>query len=141
MHGATILIIDDNVNLARGFAAALTGAGYGVHVAHAAETGLALAAEVRPDAIILDFRMPFVNGLGFLYRLRQVQELRETPVMIVTGVTVNDEMREELRDLRAELRFKPLGLADLLAAIETLLEPHDLNLVIAGRTPNTAPDL
>ena len=121
MTEATILIIDDNVNLARGFAAGLAGAGYHVHVAHTAETGLDLAHREEPHAIILDFRMPFVNGLGFLYRLRQVPALREIPVMVVTGVTVNDETREELRDLRAVVRFKPIGLSELLAETDALL--------------------
>ena len=61
-----ILIIDDNVNLARGFATALCREGYDVLVAHTAD-GLRLATELEPNAILLDFRMPFVNGVGFLY--------------------------------------------------------------------------
>ena len=49
----TILVIDDNVNLARGFAAGLMSAGYTVHVAHTAEDGLELAHGVQPHGIIL----------------------------------------------------------------------------------------
>ena len=64
-----ILIIDDNVNLARGFALGL-GLGYDVSVAHTSDDGRGLAAEQQPDAILLDFRMPFVNGVGLLYRLQ-----------------------------------------------------------------------
>ena len=119
----TILVIDDNVNLARGFAMALGRAGYTVHVAHPAETGLDIARTVRPHAIILDFQMPFVNGAGFLYRLREVPVLRDTPVLVVTGVGVTEEMRRDLRDLRAVLRFKPLGLSDLIVETEALIQP------------------
>ena len=82
---ARVLIIDDNVNLARGFALALERAGYHVAVAHTADDGLRLAADQHPDAILLDFRMPFVNGVGFLYRLRQLPGLRDVPVMVITG--------------------------------------------------------
>ena len=116
-----ILIIDDNVNLARGFATALGRAGYGVVVAHTADEGLRLAIELEPDAILLDFRMPFVNGAGFLYRLREQPRLRDVPVMVITGAAVNDEIRKDLHDLRAMLRFKPLSLAALLQGTQALL--------------------
>ena len=117
----TILIIDDNVNLAQGFAQVLVRAGYAAHTAHTAEEGLRLAQAQPPDAIILDIRMPFVNGVGFLYRLRALAAHRHTPVMVVTGASVNEEMRAELRDLRALLRFKPLGMSELLAETRMLL--------------------
>jgi DNA-binding response OmpR family regulator len=117
----TILIIDDNVNLARGFAAALGRAGYAVHVATTAERGLELAHVLRPQGIILDFQMPFVNGTGFLYRLREVPALSETPVLVVTGITVTDETLGDLHDLGARLRFKPLGLRDLILETDALI--------------------
>ena len=117
----TILIIDDNVNLAQGFAHVLKSAGYEAHTAYTAEEGLRLAQLQSPDAIILDIRMPFVNGVGFLYRLRALATHRHTPVMVLTGAAVNEEMRAELCDLRALLRFKPLGMAELLAETRTLL--------------------
>ena len=117
----TILIVDDNVNLAQGFAQVLKGAGYAAHAAHTAEEGLRLARVQRPDAIILDIRMPFVNGVGFLYRLRALAAHRHTPVMVLTGASVNEEMRAELCDLRAVLRFKPLGMSELLAETRMLL--------------------
>ena len=123
MTTPTILIIDDNVNLARGFAAGLTSAGYTVHVEHTAEGGLEITRTVRPHGIILDLQMPFVNGAGFLYRLREVPALQDTPVMVVTGIGVTEEMRRDLRDLRAVLRFKPLGLGDLIAETEALIQP------------------
>jgi DNA-binding response OmpR family regulator len=100
----TILIIDDNVNLAQGFAQVLKGAGYAAHAAHTAEEGLRLAQVV-----------------GFLYRLRALAAHRHTPVMVLTGASVNEEMRAELCDLRAVLRFKPLGMSELLAETRLLL--------------------
>lgn len=122
----TILIIDDNVNLARGFAQVLAGAGYGVHVAYTAAEGLQLA-ETRPlDAIIVDIHMPFVNGIGFLYRLRAMEAHRHTPVMVVTGTLVTAEMHADLRDLRTLVKIKPLGAAELLAEVRTLLAQERL---------------
>jgi DNA-binding response OmpR family regulator len=122
----TILVIDDNVNIAQGFAMALEGAGYRVHTAHAADHGLRLAQSEHPSAIVLDLRMPFINGAGFLYRLRSSPGLDQTPVMVVTGAEVNDEMRTELADLRAVVRFKPLGLMQLIAEVDGLLKNTQL---------------
>ena len=117
----TVLVIDDHVNLARAFAMALERDGYTVHMAHTAEDGLRLAQSENPDAIILDLRMPFINGAGFLYRLRGSARHADTPVMVVTGEAVNEEVREELAELRAVLRFKPLGIRELLTEVRALL--------------------
>ena len=117
-----ILIIDDNVNLAKGFALVLQRSGYRVNVAHTAEEGLRLAQAEHPAAVVVDFRMPFINGAGFLYRLRACPKYANTPVLVVTGATVTEEMRAELADLHAELRFKPLGIDELLAEVGALLE-------------------
>ena len=116
-----ILIIDDNVNLARGFALVLQRSGYRVNVAHTAEEGLRLAQADTPAAIVVDFRMPFINGAGFLYRLRSYPKHANTPVLVVTAAAVTDEMRAQIAELRAELRFKPLGVQDLLAEVGALL--------------------
>jgi DNA-binding response OmpR family regulator len=118
---STILIIDDNVVLARAFARVLTGAGHRVHTWHSAEDGLRQAKAEHPDAIILDLQMPFVNGLGFLYRLRSVAALRDTPVMVVTGSPVSEERSQEIGELGAVIRLKPIGLEELLAETRVLL--------------------
>jgi len=117
----TILVIDDHVSLALAFALVLEREGYVVHTAHTAEDGLRLAHSEHPAAIILDLRMPFINGTGFLYRLRASPRHRDTPVMVVTGAAVNEETRAELTDLRAVVRFKPLGMTELLTAVRALL--------------------
>jgi len=116
-----ILIIDDNVNLAKGFALVLQRSGYRVNVAHTAEEGLRLAQADNPAAVVVDFRMPFINGAGFLYRLRACAKHANTPVLVVTAAAVTDEMRAQLTELHAELRFKPLGVQDLLSEVGALV--------------------
>jgi Response regulator containing CheY-like receiver, AAA-type ATPase, and DNA-binding domains len=97
--------------------------GYQVRTAVNAETGLQEAEDCHPDAIILDLRMPLVDGLGFLRRLRAHDEQREVPVAIVTGdYFLDDAVSTELRELGAELRFKPLWLEDLVGLARNLLK-------------------
>src|ERR671926_1819364 len=88
---ATILIVDDDEGVTQTFARMLKLEGFDVRTAMNAETGLVQAQEARPDAIILDLRMPLVDGLGFLRRLRALEEQRTTPVAIVTGDYFLDE--------------------------------------------------
>ena len=121
-RAATILVVDDHVALAQGFAQAPTGAGYRVLVAYTADIALRAAQLHRPDAIILDFQMPLINGVGLLYRLRADDGLRGTPVLVITGQTLTDEVRAELRELDARVRVKPVGLTDLLTETTALLQ-------------------
>jgi len=118
-----ILIVDDDEGVTQTFARMLRLEGYQVRTAGTAEKVLAEAKATRPDAIILDLRMPLVDGLGFLRRLRAHDEQRETPVAIVTGDYFLDEnVSNELQELGAELRFKPLWLEDLVRLTRNLLK-------------------
>ena len=96
-----------------------------------AESGLQQADILNPDAIIVDLRMPLINGLGFLYRLREREGYRHTPVAIVTAdYTLDDSIPRELAELGAELHFKPLWLEDVVDLAHSLLGSED-----ADRTP------
>jgi DNA-binding response OmpR family regulator len=118
-----ILIVDDDEGVMQTFARMLSLEGYQVRTAANAEKGLAEAAESHPDAIILDLRMPLVDGLGFLRRLRARDDQRQTPVAIVTGdYFLEDSVSNELQELGAELRFKPLWLEDLVGLARNLLK-------------------
>ncbi len=120
---ASILIVDDDEAVTQTFARMLQLEGFMVRTAQNAEMGLREAADYPPDAIILDMRMPLLDGLGFLRRLRQREEQRDTPVAIVTGDYFLDEsVSSELRTLGAELKFKPMWLEDLLSLARTLLK-------------------
>ena len=118
-----ILIVDDDEGVTQTFARMLRLEGYQVRTAINAENGLREAEVCHPDAIILDLRMPLVDGLGFLRRLRAHDEQREVPVAIVTGdYFLDDAVSTELRELGAELRFKPLWLEDLVGLARNLLK-------------------
>jgi DNA-binding response OmpR family regulator len=118
----TVLVVDDNVKLAGAVARVLTGAGYTVQTAFTAEDGFRLAKAREPAAIVLDLSMPFVNGVGLLFRLRALPALARTPVLIVTGMTLTEETRADLAELGAVIRFKPLEMSELLAEIRNLLD-------------------
>jgi DNA-binding response OmpR family regulator len=118
-----ILIVDDDEGVTQTFARMLRLEGYQVRTAVSAEKGLQEADQSHPDAIILDLRMPLVDGLGFLRRLRARDAHSSTPVAIVTGdYFLDDAVSNELQQLGAELRFKPLWLEDLVGLARNLLK-------------------
>lgn len=119
---AKVLIIDDDQAVTETFARMLRLEGHEVRTAHDAETGLHEAQTTPPDAIIVDLRMPLINGLGFLYRLRADERHAHTPVAIVTGdYCLDDSISRELTELGAQLHFKPLWLEDLVELAYALL--------------------
>ncbi len=119
----TILIVDDDRSVAETFARILKLEGFGVATAASAEAGLTLASVVKPDAIILDMRMPITNGLQFLRMVRAIPALTRVPVAIVTGdYFMAEPVQHELRALGASIRFKPLWLEDLVALAKTLID-------------------
>jgi len=120
----TILIVDDDIVLARAYALALGTQGYAVKTTHTAEDALNEVRMSPPDAIILDYRMPMINGAGFLYRLRSHGAAERIPVLVITGETAfEQEVLEEFKELGAQIRQKPIGLEAFLAAARELVGP------------------
>jgi two-component system, OmpR family, response regulator PrrA len=118
----TILIVDDDRSVADTFARMLKLEGFNVATALNAEAGLELADSVRPDAIILDMRMPITNGLQFLRLIRSRPQLVEVPIAIVTGdYFLPEPLQSEIKSLGASIRFKPMWLEDLIALAKTLV--------------------
>jgi DNA-binding response OmpR family regulator len=118
----TILIVDDDRSVADTFARMLKLEGFGVATALSAEVGLELADSIRPQAIILDMRMPITNGLQFLRMVRARPHLADVPVAIVTGdYFLPESIQHELKSLGASIRFKPLWLEDLIVLAKTLV--------------------
>jgi two-component system response regulator PrrA len=119
---AKILVIDDDEHVTQTFARILQLDGFQVRVALDAEHGLREVDRERPDAIILDLRMPLMDGLGFLYRLRARKGHGRIRVAVVTGdYFITDAVVAEIAGLGARVFFKPVWLEDLINITHTLL--------------------
>jgi CheY-like chemotaxis protein len=119
---ATVLIVDDNASVIDTLARMLRLDGYDVLTAVDAEEAWRQVTTTRTDAILLDLRMPLVDGVMFLRRLRAQESGRHTPVAIITGdYFIDDSLAHELRDLDAVVRFKPLWLEDVVTLVDRLL--------------------
>jgi two-component system response regulator PrrA len=118
----TVLLVEDDDAVLDTFARMLRLEGYEVFASARPDEGLQQAELKVPDAIILDFRMPLLDGLGFLRRLREMQAHRDTPVAIVTGdYFLEDDITRELQALGAMVLFKPLWLEQLVELARKLV--------------------
>ena len=78
-----------------------------------------------PDAIILDVRMPVVNGLVFLRALRSRPTSAQIPVVVITGDYFLDEsVSDELLALGAAIYLKPRWVREVARILERLLGPR-----------------
>ena len=88
--------------------------------AESAEEALDSVRVHAPDAVLIDLKMPYVNGMGLLYRLRGIRP--RIPMAIITGaLDVGDETRDELNSMGVALHFKPLTLQQFRAIVDRMI--------------------
>ena len=120
MSKPLILIVDDEPHMLNVMSRALELILFNTQTARNAETALELVRAAPPDAIMIDLKMPFINGLGFLHRLRETHP--DLPAAIVTGTPeLDDATLTEIRSLGADLRFKPITIAEIQALARHLV--------------------
>lgn len=118
-----VLVVEDDLNIARALAVRLKGEGYHVLTAHDAVQGMACAVKSHPDLILLDVSMPAGNGLEVGERLMAQEATSSIPVIFMTAGK-NPEYCEKAIALGAKAFFeKPFDTEQLLETIERTLEP------------------
>lgn len=117
MH--TILIIEDQVDLAQGLANNLELEGYAVEVVHDGVEGLARARAGNPSLIILDLALPGLDGYRVLSTLRG--EGNDVAVLILTARTEEADKVRGFRFGADDYVTKPFGLLELLGRVNALL--------------------
>lgn len=91
-----ILIIEDEEVLARVLQEKLEKSGYKVTLAFDGEAGLAQAKSLVPDAIVLDLLLPKKNGFEVLQELQSDQELERIPVIVVSNLGEDSDIKRAL---------------------------------------------
>lgn len=116
-----VLVVEDDADLRELCAEILAEAGYAVSEASDGAEGLARLRERMPDLIVLDLRMPRVDGYEFLRRMRSLQ-VRPEPAVVVVSAVANSGRLGELGPLR--LVSKPFAAEVLLNEVRSLLGPQ-----------------
>lgn len=85
------------------------------------EEGLAVAAEKRPDLILLDYNMPVLDGIAMLRRLREDPVLKRTPVIMLTAESGPESMATVARLGVRDYVTKPFRDEQLLAKVGRII--------------------
>lgn len=116
-----VLVIDDTVTFREALAAKLQSLGYEAHVAETGEQGLRFAAQLRPDAVVVDGLLPGIDGPTVVRRMRTDPVIGRTPCLLLTGST---EKQDELVSLEAgadSYLHKDTSMEEILARLTALL--------------------
>jgi CheY-like chemotaxis protein len=113
-HPARVLLIEDDAQAAELLHTQLHSAGYTVEVAASGESGLAAATAQPPDAIVLDIRLPGIDGWDVIRQLKGNARLAGIPVIIAS---ILDERQAALALGADEYLVKPVDRGALLGAL------------------------
>lgn len=122
MQGKKILVVDDDVNLSQMIKFTFTKVGAEVYTASGGHEGLHLFYEQRPDLVILDVRMPDLDGWE---TCRQIRLFSHVPVIMLTSLNKDEEIIRGLDYGADDFVSKPFSREVLMARARALLRRAD----------------
>lgn len=117
-----VLAIDDENDILLIIKSALHEEGYDVVTANNGYDGLALAEDASPDLIILDVMMPEMDGFEVLQQLKENEKTARIPIVILTGMSSKDKIREALDKGIDYYIVKPFEYQDLVSKVKIAID-------------------
>ncbi len=117
----TILVVDDDPDIARFVEVNLRSAGYDVVVAGDGEQALERAADLRPDLVLLDVMMPRIDGFEVAQRLRKNPQTANTSIIMLTAKALSADKVTGLQSGADDYIIKPFDPIELLARVKGTL--------------------
>ena len=121
MTGALILIVEDNDKNRKLVRDVLTFKGYETIESETGEEGVRLAEERRPSLVLMDIRLPGIDGVEALRRLRTEETTRAIPVMAMTASVMSEDRQKIMAAGFDGYQGKPIAVQDFVAAVAQLL--------------------
>ena len=118
----TILIADDSASVRRVLAEMLTPVGYTITFAADGAEALRMVQASPPHLILMDIRMPKMDGYEVCQRLKQDPATTGIPVLMVTGMDETDDIRQALQHGADGYIMKPFHMEQLRATIHEMLQ-------------------
>jgi two-component system, response regulator RegA len=120
MKEATILLVDDEVVFTNNMSKLLTKRGYHVTAVNSGEAALRALQETSFDVMVLDLKMPGMDGIAMMHEMRKLE--LSTEVLILTGHGSIDTALEAIQLGAYDYVTKPCEIAELVSKIEAAFE-------------------
>lgn len=117
---STVLIIDDDDQLRKSFQKLLLEEGYAVETAPSGESGIRILRSRAPDLVILDMRLPGMNGFEAFEAIHALEP--KLPIIIMTAYGTTETAIEATKMGAFDYILKPFDIPDMLSVIEQALE-------------------
>jgi DNA-binding response OmpR family regulator len=120
-----ILVVDDSTTNIVLLEAILDEKGYKIYTALNAKEAYSIITKHHPDLILLDLLMPKISGFDFLKEIKRKKDTRNTPVIIVSALT-DDENIDKIMNMGAiDFVKKPIDLQYLVNKVESVLHRQE----------------
>ena len=116
-----ILVVEDEEDIRVFVEKSLAAKGYEVSVASDGGQGWELVQTFKPDVIILDRQMPVMNGMEVLQKIRECEEFKTTPVILLTGQSEDQEIFDGYSYGADFYITKPFNIQSVIMGIERIL--------------------
>jgi DNA-binding response OmpR family regulator len=115
------LVVDDDPDIGGVIVFMLERAGFEVHLEPDGEAGLAVAFDIHPDVVLLDWMMPHMSGVEVCRALRSSAELSSTAVIMLTAKAQESDVQQGYSAGADDYIVKPFSPRDLVGRVETVL--------------------
>lgn len=120
---ARILVVDDEAEICKVLENILSKEGHEVFTAKDGKEAFRRMYNVSPDLMILDIKMPEMDGYEVCEKIEKDQFYRDMPILILSGSIMGDEEKKDIT-INKEIMSKPFEIQDLLNKIKILLKEN-----------------
>jgi len=117
-----ILVVDDSTTNVVLLEAILDEKGYQIETALNAKEAYSIIEKETPDLILLDLLMPKISGFDFLEEIRKNQKTINTPVIVVSALTDEENIEKIMKMGAIDFVKKPIDLQYLVERVESVLK-------------------
>jgi len=117
-----ILVVDDSTTNVVLLEAIFDDRGYRIETAFSAKDAFNIIEKQTPDLILLDLLMPKINGFDFFRQLRKKKTTRDTPVIVVSAATDEENVQKIMKMGAVDFIKKPIDLDYLVEKVESVLK-------------------
>jgi PAS domain S-box-containing protein len=119
-----VLIVDDDLHNCEIFHAYLKKAGFVPYIASSAQEGLDTIRNVQPNLILLDVKMPQMDGFEMCVELKRNEDTKDIPIIFLTGLTDTKTMAKAFDLGAVDYIAKPVRRVELIARVSNQIQMH-----------------